>query len=188
MSTDELIALCKKQPIGFGCGLLCIILGVAIYYRSGKIAENQAEYEAKSAEAAAIMANVGNSKNLAEQVAEIQALTKELESRLVGAGQLAINQQYFYKLEAENEVKLMDVRQGNFNRSGKANYAGIPFTVSVQGTYKQIMAFLQKLENGRYFCRFNGVTFSKMAGASESSTFGAAGMTLTINLELLGVP
>src|SRR5689334_23370478 len=105
MSTEDLVALLKKHPIGVGCGLVSIICCVLLYTRSGNIAATQAELDASSAQASKMIANVRNSKGLSEQVAEIQALSKEMEARLMKAGQLAVNLQYFYKLETENEVK-----------------------------------------------------------------------------------
>jgi Tfp pilus assembly protein PilO len=179
----------KKHPIGFACGVIGVICAALLYFRSGKIDEYRAEYEAKSAEATKILANVRNSEKLPAQVSEIQVLSKEMESRLIRAGQLAVNLQYFYKLEAETEVKLVDVRQGNLPRGSKTLYAGIPFTVSVQGTFKQVLSFLQKLENGPHFCRFTAVVFAKQGSSEASRASGdTASINLSINLELLGVP
>ncbi len=189
MTSPEMIAILKKQPIGFSCGLLCLIIAAVLYIRSDKISESQAEAEAKSAEAAKILTNVSNSKNLPEQVAEIQALRKEMDSRLIRAGQLAINLQYFYKLEAETEVKLLDVRQNNPPRGPKALYIGIPYSLSVQGTFKQLLVFLHRLEDGTHFCHFTSASFSK-SGAADPNAAGTGNesMTVSLNLELLGTP
>ncbi len=176
MNAASIIAIVKKQPVGFICGALSLVCAVLLYLRSDKIEEYQAEYDTKSAEAAKILTNVRNAKDLPEQVAEIQVLAKELDSRLVRAGQLAINLQYFYKLEAENEVKLVDIRQNN--PSGpKGSFVYVPYNLGVQGNFKQLMAFLAHLENGRHFCRFSSATFTKTGGEA---------MTLTLVIELLG--
>ena len=192
MSSAELIALAKKQPIGVTCGLLCVLCGGLIYFRASKIDENQADYEARTADLTKIVANVRNAEKLPAQVAELQALGKEMDGRLIRASQLAVNLQYFYKLEAETEVKLIDVRQGPLPRGAKSLYAPIPFTVSVQGSFKQVMDFLQKLETGPHFCHFNGVSFNKIGGGNSDTGRTAGGdsaaMTLALNLELLGVP
>ena len=189
MTAADLIAMFKKQPVGFSCGALCVILGVLLYFRSDKIDENQTEFEARSAERTKILANVRNSENLPKQVAELQVLAKEMESRLIRTGQLAVNLQYFYKLEAENEVKLLEVRQGNPPKASKSLYIGVPYTVSVQGSFKQVVAFLQRLETGPHFCHFSSVTFTKSGGATiDAAGVVAADMTLNLNLELLGVP
>jgi Tfp pilus assembly protein PilO len=184
MTSTDLTILIKKQPLGFICGLLCLAAAGWLYYRGGELEKRQGEYEAKSAEAARLVSNVSISKNLPEQVAEMQALTKELESRVVKAGQLAVNLQYFYKLEAETEVKLLDVRQNTLPRNSKTLYLGVPYSVNVQGSYKQVMDFVQRLEKGRHFCRINIANFTKVPGAGDGST----GMTLSLTLDLLGQP
>jgi Tfp pilus assembly protein PilO len=189
MTGADLIASFKKHPVGFTCGLLCVILGALIYFRGDKVTENQATNTAKSAEAASIIANVRNSENLAKQVAEMQALAKEMDSRLIRPGQLAVNLQYFYKLEAENEVKLLDIRQGTPPKTAKSMYVGIPYNVAVQGSFKQVISFLRKIESGPHFCHFSSVTFNKAAGAStDSSGSVAENMTINLTLELLGLP
>src|SRR4051812_1723880 len=184
MTSAELVATFKKHPVGFACGAVCVVCAALLYVRSSKIDDSQAEYEAKSAEKDKILANVRYAEKLPEQVAQIQALTKELEGRLVRSGQLAVNLQYFYKLEAENEVKLIDVRQNNPIKGSKVLYVGIPYSVGVQGSYKQVVAFLQRLESGPHFCRFTVMSFSK-AGGTAADARSAASMTVNLNLELL---
>ena len=179
MNAASIIAIIKKQPVGFACALISLGCVILLYYRSDKIDEGKATYESKSGDAARILANVRNAKDLPEQVAEIQALTKELDSRLVRSGQLAINQQYFYKLEAETEVKLVDIRP-NAATPVKGLYLTLPYNFGVHGNFKQLMMFLQQLESGRHFCRFNTVTFTKIGGADE--------MSLNLSIELLGTP
>lgn len=182
MTFADLIARIKKQPIGFACVVICLLSGGWLYYRSGEIDARQEEYRVKSEQAAKFISNVAISKNLPDQVAELQAYTKEMEGRLVRAGQLAVNLQYFYKLEAENEVKLLDVRQNPVPKNTKTLYVGIPYNVNIQGPYKNVMAFLQRLEKGRHFCRINGASFTKFVGTGDGS------MTLALSLELLGQP
>lgn len=185
MTFADLIVRIKKQPVGFACALICLLSGGWLYYRSGEIDARQEEFRAKSEEAAKFISNVAVSKNLPEQVAELQALTKEMETRLVRAGQLAVNLQYFYKLEAENEVKLLDVRQNPVPKNTKNLYAGIPYNVNIQGPYKNVMAFLQRLEKGRHFCRINTASFTKSAGAADQTSNI---VTLALSLDLLGQP
>ncbi len=190
MTSADLLTMIKKQPVGVACGVICIISAGLLYFRGDKIDQNRTENEAKSSEATKILADVRNAEKLPAQVAEIQALAKEMDGRLVRASQLAANLQFFYKLEAETEVKLLDVRQGNLPKGGKTPYTGIPFTVSVQGSFKQVLAFLQKLENGPHFCHFTTVNFGKSVASSDAGRAGAdtTGITLSLNLELLGVP
>jgi hypothetical protein len=187
MTLADLLANFKKQPIGSVCGALAIILAGLLYFRNDLIAENQASAEAKAAEAAQILSNTRHAEGLAKQVEQMQAFGKD--TRLIRAGQLGINLQYFYKLEAENQVKLLDVRQGLPPKVSKGLYLGIPYNLSVQGSFKQVVSFLQHLENGPHFCRFITATYSKAASAGVDAPSGAAGgVTLNLTLELLGLP
>lgn len=191
MNTADIIAKIKKQPIGVACGVICLVCIGWLYYRSGELEKHQADYETKSGEAQRMISNVAIAKTLPAEVAEVQAATKDLESRLVKESQLALNQQYFYRLEAETDVKILDMRQNTRNRGpAKTNYAGVPFFVNIQGTYKNVMNFLQRVEKGRHFCRVFAASFQKapnVPGAS-ATTEGQGGMTMSLTIELLGQP
>lgn len=189
MTAADLTALIKKHPIGAICLIVAVACGLALYFRADVISVSQAEYEARSAEAAKMISNVTNAPGLAEQVAEIQEMVKQLESRLVRAGQLAVNLQYFYKIEAETGVKLLDVRQDNLPRNVKTQFIPVPFVVTVQGPYAQVMKFLSQVQNGRHFCRIKTAVFAKAGGAtSESATTAGQELNLSLSLELLGLP
>lgn len=188
MTGSDLTAILKKHPLGVICGLIAVICGALLYYRADNISASQAELDAKTAEANKMIANVRNSNGLAEQVAEIQAQRKELESRLLKAGQLAVNLQYFYKLEAETEVKLQgDVRQGIASKTNRA-YIGVPFALSVQGTYSQVANFINRLQNGRHFCRIISSNLSKGSSGDSAAAAATPDIMLSLNLELLGQP
>ena len=68
MNTAELLAFIKKNPISVGCGLLCLILGAGIYFRSSEIPDAEAALAQKSAEAARYAANIKNAAQLKEQL------------------------------------------------------------------------------------------------------------------------
>jgi hypothetical protein len=191
MTGADLTALLKKHPLSTACGLVVVVCGGLLYWRSDAVSVSQAEYEAKSAEAGKMISNVKDAPGLEEQVKEIQALSKELEGRLMHANQLAVNLQYFYKLEADNNVKLLDLRQNPLPRNpAKTLYLGVPFTLTAQGTYPQVMKFLGAVQNGRHFCRIASANFTKAGGSASEGSGGAVPqlINLTLNLELLGQP
>jgi len=183
MTSADISTNLKKHPIGVACALVSIACGAALYVRSGDIAASQTDNEARTAEANKMINNVRNSTNLAEQVAEAEGQRKELESRLMRAGQLAVNLQYFYKLEAETEVKLVDVRQNSTPRNSKSQYVGVPFVVTIQGSFANVTNFLSRLQNGRHFCQINTASFNKTGGDN-----GGTDMTLSLSLDILGQP
>lgn len=184
MTAADLTALIRKQPIGFVCGLLSLGCVVALYLRSDLIPKSQTLYDETAKQVARMQANLRNAANLPEQLAEAQALGKELESRLMRAGQLASNLQYFYKLEAENEVKLLDLRQGTVGKGAGKTYVGVPYSLAVQGTYKQVTQFITRLRTGRHFCRFTSASLSKQSGGAPGTDL----MSVAVNIELFGTP
>jgi hypothetical protein len=184
MTSADLSANLKKHPIGVACALVSIACGVWLYIRAGDIASNQSASEARTAEATKMINNVRNSAGLAEQTAEMEAQRKEFETRLMKASQLAVNLQYFYKLEAETEVKLVDVRQNATPRNTRTQYIGVPFVVTIQGSFAQITSFVNRLQNGPQFCRITTASFNKVGGETSNNPE----MSLSLALEILGQP
>ncbi len=185
MTAAELIPFVRKNPISFGCGVLALALGAAIYLRSSSVPEAVTLLDQKSAEGGRLAANARNSAQLTEQFAAITGATKSINSRLIHASDLAQNLQYFYKLEAETGTKLLDLRQGPLPAKGKpaaGSPVGVPFFVSVRGDYFALLEFLRHLESGPHFCRVMSLAIS------TTGPDRAAPITFQLGVELLGLP
>jgi Tfp pilus assembly protein PilO len=187
ISNQQVIAFVKKNPIGFGCGALCLVLAAAMYYRSDLVSGAEAELEQKSTEAERLAVNLKNAVQLQEQLDAMIAADKQVEARLVSPGDLAKNQQYFFKLEADTGTKI-DCRQNTLpvDKEHKNIYLSVPYTMTVQGDYSQILTFLRRLESGAHYCRVLNATLT--AGAAGVGDSTELPLTLTLNLEFLGQP
>lgn len=192
MTGADLLALIRKQPIAFACGLIIVACGIALFLRGETVASAQTLHDEKEKEFQKIDANVRNSAGLAEATAEMQEAGKQFDARLIRAPQLANNLQFFYRLENETGVKLIDVRQQPIPppKPGvpRGAYSPIPFAVSVQGDYAQVHDFLRRVEAGPHFLRYNQVSLSKLAATGDARAASSGAMSATINLELLGTP
>lgn len=178
MTTQELIAFVKKNPIGVGCGVLSLALAAGIYLRFDAVPEANNALDERSTLARRYALNISYGAQLREQLETITAANKAIASRLILPTDIGINQQFFYKLESETGVKLLDLRQGGRSAT-KGDLAYIGFSVSVQGEFPQVMAFLRALEDGSHYCRV----------LTASCSGGRAGpVSLSLNLELLGRP
>ncbi len=184
MTNQDLVALIKKHPISFGCGALSLAFAVALYLRVDEIPGAEAELGLKSADGDRIALNIQYSTQLREHTDAMAAAIKDVESHLVRPTQLGTNTQYFYKLEGETGVKIIDLRQTAATaapaKGAKNAYVAVPFSVSVQGSLPQILDFLRQLENGAHYCRVLTASFS---GAASNRN---APLTLGLSLELLG--
>lgn len=180
-SGKDIGATFKKHPVGFGCGLLCLLLIVGIYYRRSEIPARETLLEERTAEGQRLSQNLRNSAQLKEHHDALVAANAEIDKRAVGLSGLATNLAYFYRLESETGIKLLDLRQltpaAAPRGAAATKHLRIPFAVSVQGDYSKVLNFLRRLETGQHFCRINTATLT-----------GAAEVTLTLSIELLGLP
>lgn len=180
-SGKDIRASFKKHPVGFGCGLLCLLLAVAIYFRHSELPERESLLEERMAEGARLSQNLRHNAQLKEQYEALVAANAEIDSRAVRLSSLATNLEYFYRLESDTGIKLLDLRQltpaAPARGAAATKHLRVPFAVSVQGDYPKVLNFLRRLENGPHFCRINSATLT-----------GAAEVTLTLSIELLGLP
>jgi hypothetical protein len=186
MTNEELFALVKKNPIGFGCLALSLALGAGIYFRGDQVPLASEELTKKSEEGSRLAANLQNAAQLKEQLDAMAVATKELEGRLIHASQTLTNYGYFYKLAGETGVTMTVISQAPPSGPGKGatktTYNGVPFTITVQGTMHQLVDYLRRLESGARYCRVMTVT------CGVPVTDRGNPITLSLNLELLGLP
>lgn len=186
MTNEDLIAFVRKNPVSVSCGLVALLCGLGIYFRSGGLPEAESQVEQKSAEGGRLALNLSNSVRLPEQLAAVTASDHEISGRLLRAGDLAKNYQYFYKLEAATGVKLIDLRQNPIPtpKSGAkpATFIGIGYAVALEGEYPAVVEFLRQLENGAHYCRIVAAN----VGAAKQERGSSIKLTLTV--ELLGLP
>lgn len=189
MTSADLIALFKKHPISSGCATLSVLLFAAAYLRQDEVPGAEAELSLRSADGDRVAINNKNAAHLREQAEALTKAQKEIETRLIRPRNLGTNTQYFYKIEGDTGVKILDLRQTsgtNANNAAKpaakASYVPVGFTVSVQGSLTQVLDFLRHIEGGAHYARVLS------ASLSGSTTTRNSVLTLGLNLELLGLP
>lgn len=201
LSNEQAVAMVKKNPLITICVVLSLALIAGIYFRSDQIPNATSDLQKKSAEGQRLALNIKNAAQIGEQVQTLTDANKEVDARLVRVGQLASNLQYFYKLEAETGVKLVDLRQmPSAPRTGKEKdkmnfYQPVTFNLTVQGPYAQVFDFLRRLESGTHYCCIATATFSPAASGNGEANSGAGTgllrsdtVSMMLNLELLGQP
>src|SRR5215207_9680075 len=94
--SDGIMGSIKKNPISIGCALLTVALIGTAYFRFDDAAELQTELDLKSAEASKLALNVKHGGQLKEHLDALIAAQKTIESRMIRAGDLPANSQYFF--------------------------------------------------------------------------------------------
>lgn len=185
---EKLLALGRKNPIGISCGVVFLLLVGVAYSRLDSVDEAQQQLDAKSAEADRLANNIKHAAQLKEQLDTVTKAARELhENRLVRASELATNLQYFYKLEADTGVKLLELRQNLATKPKSGTFTPIPFSVGVQGDYQHLIEFLRRLENGSHFCRINSATLASSVASGSDDPASASLLTINLQIELLGL-
>lgn len=186
LTGKDLVGLTKKHPVGVGCAALSIVLMAVLYLRSGKIEQTQTRLEEVTATADRLKTNINYSAQLNGQLESLTSAVETLKSRSLDPAALAQNLRYFYKLEAESGVTLIDLRQMNPvyppapKNAPKPTFVSLPFTVGVQGEFSKVMTFLRHLEKGEHFGR--------ITSASLRPSDPRSNVTLNITVELLAQP
>ena len=183
MTNEQLIAFIKKNPISVGCAVLSIAIILALYFRRDLKSELDALLAEKTALGERYATNIKNSAQLDEDYNLVSAANKEIDTRAIRINQLGTNSQFFYKLEGETGVKLIDFRQTTQSATKTKNaFTPVAFAVSAQGDWQQLLHFLRLLESGAHYCRVNSASINANATARNGP------MTLTLALDLLGTP
>ena len=177
----------KKYPAGACAGLLALVMASALIFRHFDFAETQSAFDNSAAEGQKLESNIAYGGQLEEQLKALEEANKTIAGRLVNPSDLAINLQYFYKLEAETGVKLVDTRPIDSRAPAKAGakglYSSVQYAVTLQGSYVRILTFLRRLEHGAFFCRIISGNCTQ-AQAEQGKGGGETSMSLTV--ELLG--
>ena len=192
MNLEALKASVKKYPVG-SCSLaISLIMLVALIVRYLDVETIQENHDKAAAEGQRLAANVSHASQLADQTQALEEANKVITSRLVNPSDLAINLQYFYKLEAETGIKLVDTRpvdsRGGAKAAVKGLYTPVQYIISLQGGYGKVLAFIRKLEHGTYFCRVISSNCSQAQAEQEKGTGekGSSEMVMSLTVELLG--
>lgn len=191
MNLESIKALVKKFPVGSSALVVGLIMLVALVVRYLDVDTLQETHDKTAAEGQRLASNISHASQLTEQTQVLEAANTVIASRLVNPSDLAINLQYFYKLEAETGVKLLDTRPVDSRAGAKAAakglYTPVQYVVSLQGGYGRVLAFLRKLEHGTYFCRVISSSLSEaQADQDRSGGEKSSEMVMSLTVELLG--
>lgn len=185
MTNAEFVDLVKRNPLRVIASTVAVLSGVGLYLITDRIEEATTTLSQKIAEGNRLAANVKSAAQLTEQYEALTAANKAIQDRAIQASQLANNLQYFYRLETESKIELLDLRQTTAAVSPARTNAkpnGIGFSVAVKGDYRTLMGWLRRVETGPHYTR---IMSASMAPAGVDR---AGPITLAVALELFGQP
>lgn len=186
MTFQDLIEKLKRHPAPAICGCVVLVCFLNFYFRMDQISALQTRQEEIARQAEQVDNNLMTGSNLEEQLVAMRAKVEQLEARLVRPSELANNLKYFYRLESETGVTLSDLRQNPppppAKGAARPLFAGVAYNVVLAGSFNQVIAYFNDLENGERFYRLTNFNLQRGREANQAS------LTLALNLELLGTP
>jgi hypothetical protein len=189
-----LLKFLKRHAFAAVCCIVVVATGVTYVVRMDLLDAERERIDQLQKEAENIKRNLRNAAGLQENLTDLRVLHSIVDARLIRPEDLATNLQYFYRLESETGVKILLLRPmpgtgaaAAAPAGGSAPYRPISFSVIVEGSFPQVMAFLTRLERGPHFNRTK--TFTAQRGATDSAE-GIRSGTVVVNLsvELMGTP
>jgi len=187
MNFEAIKSYIKKYPVGTSAVIVALVVLAALIFRNMAMSELQGLYDNAAATGQRLTANITHAGRLDDQLQELDLANKTIASRLVNPLDLAINLQYFYKLEAETGVKLLDTHpvdvRNNTKAGAKGLYTPVQYVVSLQGEYVRTLSFLRRLEHGQFFCR---IISGNCGQAQASQEKGGGDTVMSLTIELLG--
>lgn len=185
----------KKYPLGTVAAAVLIVMAGVLFLRRSNMTDMKVALESNTEEAQRHITNISYAVQLEDHLHALENANKIISGRLVNPQDLAVNLQYFYKLEAETGVKLLDTRPASASQSSgkpavvmKGGYKPVQYAVSLQGSYTRVLTFLRRLEQGSYYCRV--VTATCNLGQEESTgadkKAAASEIVLSLTVEILG--
>jgi len=186
LTGPQLLGAIKKHPVGSTAIVVAVACAATIYFRSDIVTSVAANLERASAESERFGANIKNAAQLPEQAAALDEAMTAIDARLIRAADLGENLKYFYGLEAITGAKITELRQTGAvaapAKGPKPIFTPVGFTLSLQGSYTQVLEFLRQVENGAHFARVMAATLSNPPESLDKATH----VNLQLNVELLG--
>ncbi|MBC8010479.1 MAG: hypothetical protein H7067_10330 [Burkholderiales bacterium] len=160
----DIINAAKKQPLVFACAVLLVVFLGFTYWRLGAVDTLQGQVDERLLVLQKTKANVTYSVQLDAQLKEFAEINQKIKASAFRPADLAQNQQMFYRLESETGVKLIDLRQQAPDKTpvkGAAvmTYTPVVFALTIEGDYRQLLAFTKRLESGPTLSRTSNALF-----------------------------
>jgi Tfp pilus assembly protein PilO len=192
ITNEQVVQLLKRYPLPTLCGACVLAAFLAAYFRMDAISAEEQQLETVTQELNRYGTNNKHGAQLQAQVSKLSGILQKVDERAPRLGSLASNLQYFYRLEADTGVRLNDVRQlspelKKDKKTKSDTYVAIPFSLTMEGSFTQMLAYLRSIEAGIHFHAFKSVQVNPSVVSSGGESADLV-LQMTIQVELLGTP
>jgi len=176
--------LAVRYPFCTVCIVLSVVLaGANIWLRIDlmDLAARQLEH---AREGDNMLKMISRGSQLRTELANARAATQRIAKNLVVEKNIPENFWYFYKIEQDTQAKLIELQQrpALLQDSGApASYKRVPYALKFSGSFRSVVAALQRLEFGPRIGRIDGFQMMRQDPTTDN-------VVLHLDFELLGFP
>jgi hypothetical protein len=139
-------SLWKRHRVAVIAGFLAVVMMGIAFVRSSTIVEQEARWQTMTRQITVMDANVRHAHGLQEQVEQLEEALREMETKLFDPDARALNTNFFYQLERNANVRVLQARQGAYSGgSASSQYATVEFVLVVEGDFTALLDFLYQL-------------------------------------------
>jgi len=183
MDLQVILAKIKQYPFAVGAAVVTLVLAIVVFFVRAPQVETLTTQSAELESQWKVMdRNLREGIGLPEDLEQAEAHLAEVEARSIEADELAANLQYFYAMENRFDLSIASVSQGaTVENPSLKTFSAISYPVTVQGSFAELLTFLQELEQGERIVSFQNFSLT------ESAQVESGELSLNVNLQLLGV-
>ena len=176
--------LALRYPFCAICLILSILLAGVSQWLRLDLRDLEALQQKRAREGDTMLKSIARGSQLRTELAAARTATQRITENLVVEKNIPENFWYFYKIERDTQVKLIELQQRPTSLQDTdtaVTYKRVPYSLRLTGSYRSVIAYLQRLENGSHFGRITSFLLQRQDPKTSD-------VTLQINLELLGFP
>jgi len=176
--------LVMRYPFCTVCIVLSALLVAANVWLRIDMLELVARQQEHAREGDGMLKMIARGSQLRTELANVRAATQRINDNLVVEKNIPENFWYFYKIEQDTQAKLVELQQrpALLQDSGApASYKRVPYVLKFSGSFRSVIAALQRLETGPRIGRIDSFQLQRQDPVSDT-------VALTLDFELLGIP
>lgn len=185
MNLAGTVASLRSNLPGVALGGLVLLLGVVSFWRSDSLDAAEKQLATKQVLANRLGRNTKLATQLPEQAKSLAAARQVVEARILRGAEIGPHAEFFYRLEREAGVKLSELRPQpapQLPKGAAPRFVPVPFTLSLHGTWPQLLAFLDLLESEDRYVRVQAASVMANSGNRQEA------LSASLAVELLGRP
>lgn len=162
----------RQYPVLFVCGGVVLLLLVLLFMRGPKVNQYDAALAELDVKWRNIQTNLERSTQLEQEIEAIESGLERIRGRLMSVEDVAVNYEFFYGLERDSSVTLVQFSQDKasdgealpIGRKSLRHFSVIPFDLQMRGTLPQLLVFVESLERQDYIVRIDFLRITRPLG------------------------